>query len=242
MRVGAVIAARDEAQTLPGILRTLQALGVQPITVIANGCRDETVPVARAHGVRVMEYPEALGYDVGRAVGAQATPDTAGVIFLDGDLALDQGDLIPFLRAVTGGIDVALNHLDPYIRPAALRHPVLAGKRFLNAALGRPDLGHSTLTAVPHALSRRALDLLRPSSLMVPTVAHVRAVLHGLRVEAVHAVDVIQRNPRRPGTDGCSRLILGDQLEALHELLANRGPRGGCTDLGRQRHLVPPEM
>lgn len=241
MRVGAVIAARDEAATLPGILRTLKALAADPIVVVANGCRDETARVARAGGARVLEYPQAVGHDVGRALGAQAAADAGGLLFLDGDVPLAPGDLSPFLAALARGVDVALNRLDPFIRPAALRHPVLTGKRFLNVALGRPDLGHSTLTAVPHALSRRALEVLRPASLMVPTVAHVRAVLRGLRVEAVHAVDVISANPRRPATADVARLILGDQLEALGELLEARGPRGGLTDLGRHRHLLSPE-
>lgn len=242
MRVGAVIAARDEARTLPGILRALHAAGVGPVTVVANGCRDETAGVAREHGAHVLEYPHAIGHDVGRALGAQATPCPAGLLFLDADLPLAAADLLPFAGALERGIDVALNRLDPFIRPEALRHPVLTGKRFLNVALGRPDLGHSTLTAVPHALSRRALEVLRPASLAVPTVAHARAILRGLRVEAVHGVDVIRLNPRRPGAPDLSRLITGDHLEALEELLHTRGPRAGYPDLARCRHLLPPEQ
>lgn len=241
MRVGAVIAARDEALTLPGILGALAAAGVAAVTVVANGCRDGTARVARAHGAHVLEYPQAVGHDVGRALGAQAMPGPGGLLFLDADLPLAAADLRPFVGALAAGVDVALNRLDPYIRTEALRHPVLTGKRFLNVALGRPDLGHSTLTAVPHGLSRQALDVLRPASLTVPTVAHVRAILRGLRVEAVHAVDVIRLNPRRPWTADLARLITGDHLEALQELLHTRGPRAGYPDLGRCRDLVPPE-
>lgn len=238
LRAGAVVAARNEAATLPRVVLECRKLGLEPITVVANGCRDQTADLARELGCRVIEHDEPLGHDVGRAVGALATPEPGALLFLDGDLPIPAEDLRPFLLAVGNGVDVALNRLDPFCRGPVARHPVWLGHRFVNLALGRPDLGCTSLTAIPHALSRRALGAISPSDLAVPPRALVRAVLTGLRVESVWPVDVITGNrSRSPGVD---QLIQGDQLEALALLLKEQGPRSGRTDLGRRRHAATP--
>ncbi|HWI66751.1 MAG TPA: hypothetical protein VNT75_33480, partial [Symbiobacteriaceae bacterium] len=67
----------------------------------------------------------------------------------------------------------------------------------------------------------------------------------GLRVEAVHAVDVVGANARRPGlnlglANPMADLILGDHLEAIAWVLERFGsPRGPFGDLGRRRELLP---
>lgn len=242
--IAAVIPACNEEQTVGRVVRECRAAGLDPVLVVANGCTDATAAAARDAGAEILLYPEPLGHDVGRALGAAALPTADGILFLDADLPLPARDLIPFRQALERReVDIALNRLDALIGPAHLRHPVLTGNRFLNLALGRPDLGHSTLTAIPHGLSRQALEALGAESLAVPAVAHVRAVLAGLRVAAIHPVEVLRRNRRRApeaagDPDPVASLIQGDQLEAISILLAARGPRGGQTDLGRRRDLL----
>lgn len=239
----AVISAQNEVRTLGAVLQECRRLDLA-VTVVANGCTDGSAELAADLGARVLAFPKPLGHDVGRALGAAAHRDAATILFLDGDLVIKAHDLHPFLVAVRHGVDVALNNVDPFCPPRTNLHPVMAGKRFLNLALGRPDLGTNTLTAVPHALSARALARLPLTALAVPPLAQVQAILAGLRVEAVHAVDVIRTNRRRPGLntgpgqETVEKLILGDHLEALGALLAALGPRGGCTDLGRRRELL----
>lgn len=241
--VSAVIAAVDEFETLPRVLTEARRVAGE-LVVVANGPDDRTARAAEAAGGRVVRFGERVGHDVGRALGAEVASGEV-LLFLDADLPVPAADLRPFVSAVTEvGVDVALNRIDRYIHPDARLHPVNAAKRFLNATLGRPDLGCASLTAVPHALSRRALAALGAPALAVPPLALARALLGGLAVEAVHPVDVVRPNARRPGlnlgrSSPVEQLILGDHLEAIHWVLARReDPRGGLSDLGRRRDLL----
>lgn len=239
-----IIAAVDEVATLPKVLAQVRRLEPSEVIVVANGPGAETAAVAARWGARVIRHTERVGHDVGRALGAAAATGDV-LLFLDADLPVCAGDLQPFVSAVAAGIDVALNRIDPFVHPQARVHPVNAAKRFLSCALRRPDLGFASLTAIPHALSRRAVDALGPAALAVPPLAMTEAVLGGLRVEAVHAVDVVGGNARRPGLNlgpasPVADLILGDHLEAIARVLDRAGSaRGPFTDLGRRRELLP---
>lgn len=190
-----------------------------------------------------MRYGERVGHDVGRSLGAARVSDEVeAILFLDADLVIPADQLLPFVSAVADGVDVALNRLDVYIPLQARTHPVNAAKRFLNCALGRADLGCASLTAVPHAISRKGLAQLGTAALAVPPRALAQAIRAGLSVEAVHPVDVVRGNARRPGLNGghsspVEQLIIGDHLEAIRWALGDE-PRGGFTDLGRRRDLL----
>ena len=243
--VTVVIPAVDETGTLPQVLAAVARLRPGQVIVVANGEGDGVAGQARAAGAEVIRSRERLGYDVGRAVGAEAARGEV-LLFLDADLVLAPADLLPFIRAVTDdGVDVALNQLDPYIHPQARLHPVNAAKRFLNCTLGRADLGCASLTAVPHALSRRAVTTLGAAALAVPPRALAQASVGGLKIRAVHPVDVVRTNARRPGinlgrSSPVEQLILGDHLEAIHWLQSQQqSARCGLPDLGRRRELLP---
>lgn len=244
MSTSVIVCAKDEQRTIPGVLRELRRIRqLDEIVVVVNGSRDETAGIARNTGARVISFTDALGHDIGRAIGARSA-DSDALLFLDADLVVPAEDLVPFIAAVHSGVDVALNRLEPFCTNSALLHSVMVGKRLLNLALDRPDLGINTLTAVPHALSRRGLEVIGIPNLAVPPLAHVKAVLGGLSVQAIHSVDVIFSNRRRPGvnigpgSETVERLILGDHLEALAYLISVKGPRAGFTDLARRRELT----
>lgn len=239
-RAAAVVPAQNEERTIGAVLRQLRRLPLDEVIVVVNGSRDRTAEIAAAHGCRVIEIAGSLGHDVGRAVGA-ALADADICLFTDADIIVPAEDLAPFLRAVEDGVDVALNDLDRIIALPHRRHVVTLAKTFLNHVLDRPDLGLNSLTGVPHALSRRAVETIGWQRLAVPPVAHAAAVLAGLRVRAVHPVNVAARNrvhrydspTRLPIV--LERLILGDHLEALELVKAARGARGGREDTLRQR-------
>ncbi len=239
--LAAVVPACNEAASLPRVLTELQKLGVAPLMVISNGSEDETVQVAESFGAKVVLYKTPLGHDVPRALGAQIlrqgnpfppgdeTSTPACTLFVDGDFSIPAADLRVMTRSVLEeGVDVALNNLS-----GQHRDPVSTMKAFLNLTLGRPDLGSASLTAVPHALSQRALDCLPIEDLAVPPKALVRAVALGLQVRAVHRVDVVSPNRFRPRWHSrrygapLTRMIVGDHLEALALWIQLKGPRGG---------------
>lgn len=240
----AVVPASNEAATIQSTLHALREADVLRVLVVDNGSTDDTAALAKHHGATIETYAEQLGHDVGRTLGAIRAADGARcVLFVDADFSIPPQGLRPFISAVgSGDIDMALNDLSYGLTLQRQRDPVSTMKRFLNLALQRPDLGVCSPTAVPHALSQRALYTLDRLSLCVPPMSLVRAVLGGLVVQPVTYVDVIRPNRyRRPvhsqvqsASDSkpvisapITRLIIGDHLEALFTLVETKGVRAG---------------
>ncbi|MDF9845234.1 MULTISPECIES: glycosyltransferase [unclassified Paenibacillus] len=238
--VSVIIPAMNEARTIAAVIAG--ARGVHPrceVIVIVNGSADNTAEIAHRMGAKVITFPQPLGHDVGRSVGAEAARGEI-LLFTDGDLVISAAELRPFVEAVSSGADVALND---YSGPVSSRipHPVILSKYTLNVMLGRPDLNGYSLTAVPHALSRKALTALGSAILSRPPLAHARAVLEGLQMKAVHKVPVGRMNAVRRkegGRDPLQEVILSDHLEAMGLLLERRGERAGYSDAGRRREMV----
>ena len=245
LKMVAVVPAVDEEKSLEVVLQQLRRLPLAQVVVVVNGSPPRTLALAAASGFRVVQYSEALGHDIGRALGAIAAEDADVWLFTDADMPIEAEDFVPFLQAAAGGVDMALNNITAFVPVDGPRHVVSVAKDFLNRVLGRPDLGINSLTAVPHALSRRALAAIGPARLAVPPLAHAVAILEGLNVQAVHGVDVIgpnqMHNPnstrRSPGA--LERLILGDHVEALTEVLRRLGARAGIPDRIRHREVLP---
>ncbi|MCL6444802.1 MAG: glycosyltransferase [Alicyclobacillus sp.] len=240
MRLSVVIPARDEAKTIATMIRRLKRWHRHPeIIVVANGCTDDTAELAYAAGARVFDIPEPLGHDVGRVVGlAAVTGDIA--LILDADILFTLSELEPFVTAVEQGTDVALNRY-PLRTSQQARHPTAVAKRSLNLLLHRKDLGCASLTAVPHALSRKALETIDLALFAAPPVAQAEAVLQGLRVQTAAYVPVgWPRNRRRGSVESrrLTRLIIGDCLEAIQRVHSAWGPRAVFTDLNRKRKVL----
>lgn len=240
-----VVTACNEAATIGSVIREARALNPDELIVVLNGCTDGSLAVVRTiPGVTILHYPEPLGHDVGRAAGAAAA-DADILLFLDGDLAIPARRLRPFVEAVRRGADVALNGLDRHLGPFNRWDDVTRMKAFLNRALGRPDLGAASMTAVPHALSRRAAQRLGPGTLAVPPKAQAMAIAAGLSVRIGGSVDVIRRNRLREANTGASnpvaRMIIGDHIEALWAVMDIMGPRLAHPDAARRRDAAKEE-
>ncbi|GAA4841694.1 hypothetical protein GCM10023310_19480 [Paenibacillus vulneris] len=238
-RVSVIIPVMNEKKTLRSVLREARKLNPLEIIVVANGSTDGSKEVALAKGARVISFEHPLGHDVGRSVGAlHATGDI--LLFMDGDIIIPAAQLLPFIRAVRHGVDVALNRYSGPVQTQQV-HPVVLAKHALNSMLGRSDLRGCSMTAIPHALSRRALNTIGAEHLSVPPKAQTIALVKQLRVEAVHHVDVSTVNPirrRNHGVDPLRDLIVGDHLEAIHWLVQATNERAHHSDLARNRSLV----
>jgi glycosyltransferase involved in cell wall biosynthesis len=230
----------NEAKTIAGAIAG--ARGVHPrceVIVVVNGSADQTAEIALSLGAHVISYELPLGHDAGRSVGAEAAKGEV-LLFTDGDLVIPASGLRPFVTAVSGGADIALNDYSGPVRSLS-PHPVVLSKHALNILLGRPDLKGCSMTAVPHAISRRALEILGSQLLSRPPLAHAQAVLSGLRVVAAHKVHVGKLNAVRrkeDGTDPLQQLITADHMEAVSLLLEHRGNRAGFSDGTRRREMV----
>ncbi|KWX74577.1 glycosyltransferase family 2 protein [Paenibacillus jilunlii] len=238
--VSVIIPAMNEAGTIAKVIAG--ARGVHPrceVIVVVNGSADNTADIALSQGARVILFEQPLGHDVGRSIGAEAAKGEV-LLFTDGDLVIPASQLRPFVAAVSHGTDVALNDYSGPVR-SKFPHPVVLSKHALNIMLGRSDLKGCSLTAVPHALSRKALAALGSGLLSRPPLAHAQAVLEGLLVKAVHKVPVGRLNavrPKQAGADPLREVILTDHLDAAGMVFQRRGERAGFNDGNRRREMV----
>ncbi|GIP24102.1 glycosyltransferase family A protein [Paenibacillus sp. J22TS3] len=233
----AIVTVCDEEKTVSAVLAELEKLPFREIIVVLNGCTDGSFAEARKHkNTILLHYPERLGHDVGRAIGAAAAVGDI-LLFMDGDLVVPAEQLAAFLYAVDKGTDVALNDISPWLPAFQGQDSVTRSKAFLNLVLGRPDLKSNSLTAIPHALSRRSITRLGTAVLAVPPKALALAVLSGLKISTVAKINVIKSNRIRKGNTGegnaVGKLILGDHIEALGEAMKRSGVRLGLTSQPR---------
>ncbi|AZK49165.1 glycosyltransferase family 2 protein [Paenibacillus lentus] len=237
--VSAVVSASNEEKTVAAVISELSRLPIKEIIVILNGCKDRSYhAINRGDKIIVVCYPERLGHDVARSIGASLTTGDA-VLFVDGDILFEAKDLAPFLLEIDKGADVVLNDITPYLPPFSKQDVVTRSKMFLNYVLGRPDLQANSLTAVPHALSRRAIVSLGVRSLLVPPKAQALAIVQGMAIRAPNSVDVVKRNRMRSGNIGegneMARLILGDHIEAFQAVMEQQGVRLNMTRMPRSK-------
>jgi hypothetical protein len=240
--VSVVMTAMNEEETVSSVLEQLKRLPLEEIVVVVNGSTDRTFQTIRQRSdALIVHYPHALGYDVGRAIGAKLTRSDI-VVFVDGDFPIQAEQLVPFIAAVDKGMDVALNQLGPYLGSFSEWDSVSMVKQFLNSALGRADLLANSLTAVPHALSRKAIETIGPANLVVPPKAQALALMNGLNIGAPWSVDVISMNRHKERNTGLrnpvAELIIGDHVEALDKAMELRGGRLTFPDTIRKRQKV----
>ena len=172
-QLSVIIPVCNEEQTLKQVIAEARKLEPLEIIVVINGSTDQSEKYAKEQGVKTIVYDERLGHDCGRAAGALAATGDI-LLFIDGDFVLSAQELYPFAAAVASGVDVALNICEDEEK---LTHVVQGWKYVLNETIGRKDLLMSSMTAVPHAISRECLEKIEPESLAVPPFAQVKAIV-----------------------------------------------------------------
>lgn len=203
--------------------------------VVSNGTTDGSDQIADTMGARLLRYDEPLGHDVGRSVGAQAARGEI-LLFIDGDMVIAASKLQPYIQKIAEGADVVLNNYWGPVNQHAV-HQVVLAKYALNAMLLRPDLRGASMTAVPHAISRRALETIGSEVLSVPPLAQAIAIHKGLAVTVGNSIDVGKLNLIRTkglDFDPLEQLINDDHLQAVCWLLEQGGGLDKYTDLTRQ--------
>ncbi|GAA3408582.1 glycosyltransferase family 2 protein [Paenibacillus hodogayensis] len=241
--VSVVIPVVNERRTIARVVQ--EAFRIHRSTeviVVANGTTDGSGKIAESLGARVLYYPSALGHDVGRSIGAREARGKI-IVFTDGDIVISAKEIMPLVKAIDNGVDIALNsYLGPTDKMSV--HGVVLAKHALNIALSRPELKGASMTTIPHALSRRALEAIGWEHLAIPPKAQTIGICRGLDVRAVHHIEVGRTNPKRRkrmgkhGDDPLEGLIVGDHLEALDWYIRATNERGNKPDLTRARESV----
>jgi len=214
-----IIPASNEESTIGPVLQEVEQLHPKEIIVVVNGSQDNTLKIVTDRHHKYLEFPERLGHDVGRSLGASvATGDI--LLFVDADIVIPWTELEPFVNAIKSGYDVALNDIDTIVNRYPW-DPVSVQKIWLNVCLNRRSLQTASLTAVPHALSRNVFRYITPDDLSVPPRAYTKLLVTDVRVTKAHSVDVVTTNKihawhgAHNGRNMMAELIIGDHLEAL---------------------------
>jgi glycosyltransferase involved in cell wall biosynthesis len=239
LSAAAIVSVCNEEHTVGKVIAELKRLKLQDIIVVINGSTDGSFErIASVTGITIVHIPEPIGHDVGRALGAKLAQADI-LLFVDGDFPIPAEQLAPFLLSVHQGADVALNDIMPFMHTFRHWDAVSRVKEFLNRCMGRADLRANSLTSVPHALSRRAVELIGAPLLMVPPAAHSAAIIHGLRFTTPASINVIAANRVRVSNIGMNnkveRMIVGDHVEALRIAMRQSGPRLSWRDEVRRR-------
>ncbi|MGD8191772.1 glycosyltransferase family 2 protein [Brevibacillus ginsengisoli] len=232
--ISVIIPTENEEKTISKVIAEAQKISNNTeIIVVCNGVTDNTSEKAKKMGVNVLEYQTALGHDVGRAIGALISRGEI-LLFIDADFVVPCSTLREYCLEVIRGSDVVLNSYS-----GMGRHSIPEAKRALNLMLGRPDLKGSSFTSVPHALSRRAVEIIGYENLAVPPKAHVMAVLKRLKISRGKLVQTNRLNRIRKGRNiSIKNLVLGDHVEAICELIEKKGGRGGFAGFRSQRFAL----
>lgn len=216
--VTVVLPCLDEARTLPGCLREIQAAfaahGIAGEIVVGdNGSTDGSPALATAAGARVVAVP-ARGY--GAALrGAIAAARGRFIVMGDADGSYDFSHLPRFLERLRAGDDLVMGNrflggIEPGAMPWKNRHlgnPVLS---FLGRLMFRAPVGdfHCGLRGFSAEAYRR-LDL-RTTGMEFASEMVIRAAVLGLRIAEVPTVlrrDGRDRPPHlRPWRDGWRHL------------------------------------
>ncbi|NMD70477.1 glycosyltransferase family 2 protein [Bacillus sp. DNRA2] len=245
-RLSVIIPAKNEADSLRLVLDEVVKLTPDEIIIILNGCTDSSRHSLNQYPCKIIEYPLPLGNDTGRALGAYHSIGDI-ILFLDGDIPISALELAPFVESIKQGHDIALNNLIwssclP-IRP----HTTTVIKQATNHLLKQSQLSVNSILAIPHALSRKALNMIGWWNLVDPVLTQAIAAENGLSIHAPISIDVIHRNKVRnihlniemnsPYPITTNRII-GDHLTAIHYLLQQRGFRGGFSEGNRNRAVL----
>lgn len=216
--VTVVLPCLDEARTLPGCIREIQAAfaahGIAGEIVVGdNGSTDGSPALATAAGARVVAVP-VRGY--GAALrGAIAAARGRHIVMGDADGSYDFSHLPRFLERLRAGDDLVMGNrflggIEPGAMPWKNRHlgnPVLS---FLGRLMFRAPVGdfHCGLRGFSAEAYRR-LDL-RTTGMEFASEMVIRAAVLGLRIAEVPTVlrrDGRDRPPHlRPWRDGWRHL------------------------------------
>ncbi|RBW69965.1 glycosyltransferase family 2 protein [Bacillus taeanensis] len=221
--VSVIIPACNEEHTIGEVIEEVTKLEYNlEIIVVINGSTDNTEKIARRFHVTVLLYKDPLGHDVGRAIGVKHAKGDI-LLFLDSDFVIQAGQLTPFIAAVhEKKIDIALN---AYPKTITKQNMITSSaKSLLNNMLNRPDLESSSMTNVPHAISRKALEIIGEKSLAIPPLALTKAVINYLNVEKSAYVPLhkLNKKHKRNSSDPLIHLVMRDHLKAFKFLFQQK--------------------
>lgn len=236
--VSVIIPASDDSPFLRKLIETAGRL--TPFTEVIVVCPGQTAQLPRktlGAGVKVVHTGVAITYDEGRAIGAaHASGDI--LLFLDERVVVSQSLLKKYVLAAINGSDIVITSYSAH--PPNRKEPAhRTAARLLNHLLGKPELGTGSMSFVPYAIKRSAMEQIGHHALCNPPLALAYAVKLELSTTSILPVPVLQWNTGAvPAMKKGTHAILQDHAEAIRFLMHEKGTRGGLPDGDRYRILL----
>lgn len=232
----AVIPAYNEADSIGKVLHNLHPCNFHSIILVANGCNDftEKKALAAAQGLELelLSFPEPLGIDIPRAVGAAYAQKyhPKGIVFVDGDMT---GEItIPIqqlLKGLSQGLDLALTNCYPYFYQCCdLADSVKKYREVVNKRLHLYNkIGLATPSHGPHAISANLLSKIPNEFLAVPPLVLCFAAINNFKINVAATIphELLGSKIRSAEhADNIADTIIGDCKQALAYLEGNSPP------------------
>lgn len=248
------------------ILGVCEQLGAAEVLIIpAPDLQGEAQQVQRSTRLSCKLIPQEPDTSMfyGRFQGAaQATHEI--LLFLPEDQVLPANQLQRYLFPISyGTADGIVTQSMPQKRVAVLSASQASFSRLWNGLYERSDLGIASLIDLPHALTRKAVNMLEPATLAHPAEAYRRLLANGMTVSlqqfmpegalssstaaakplpSTASSQPFRKRPFTPQLHGAllhelstyQRRVVAEHLQAIRQL----PPRAGLTDGGRDRSLM----
>jgi len=232
-------------------------LSISPYTVCLRNLLDELVqcgveiiPVVQmpnsliVRELRRYELPfvkinQFIGQHSVFALGAQLAQGGI-IVFHDTSSPIKPWELAPYYEEIMQNkIDMTINNQGRYLGKMESMHTAHIGNLFMNIVGSKNEIATSSMLIPPFGLTKEALERLNPITLMIPMVAHMKAIHLDFSIKPIHEIDYIGRITKqyRPIIVNEERLK-GDILEGLAYWNSLYGIRGGFFDEGRNRELL----
>ncbi|NLZ37992.1 MAG: glycosyltransferase family 2 protein [Firmicutes bacterium] len=229
--IAAVVPAQNEEYRLGRVLEHLLAINlIDRIFVILNGSNELTQKEAKTYynqhkqNIALVSFPEPLGIDVPRAVGANLAFSAGAdyVLFIDGDMVGEYEAEVRELLEKTKQqqLDLALCDCYPHNSPQEQYKEAHFHFRYLvNKELGlSTQIKIATPSHGPHVISRRMLSLIPWADYAVPPTLLVHAVWNKFKIGLAGSIPHLQLGSSikdQTHNNLITDTIIGDCLEAL---------------------------
>jgi glycosyltransferase involved in cell wall biosynthesis len=230
MSLSIVIPAKNESGAIGSVVATaLEQFPDAEIIVVDDGSTDDTAKVASGAGAKVVSHPESLGN--GAAVKSGARAATGDLIaFMDGDGQHDARELVPLIKRLEEGFEMAIGARDTGSHANV-------GRLFANGLYngiasmmsGRKILDLTSGFRVARAEKFKQFLYLLPNGFSYPTTITMAFLRSGYPItfEPISAAKRVGKSHIRPIRDGVRFMIIIFKVATLYSPLKIFLPASG---------------
>ena len=230
MSLSIVIPAKNESGAIGTVVATaLEQFPDAEVIVVDDGSDDDTAKVALGAGAKVVSHPESLGNGAAVKSGARAATGEL-IAFMDGDGQHDARELVPLIKRLDEGFEMAIGARDTGSHANV-------GRLFANGLYngiasmmsGRKILDLTSGFRVARAEKFKQFLYLLPNGFSYPTTITMAFLRSGYPItyEPISAAKRVGKSHIRPIRDGVRFMIIIFKVATLYAPLKIFLPASG---------------